>query len=221
MNTNKVNSVSALGTSIVAAVTFVIVAPRIEEMAISLQIIYAIFTTIGVFAVFSAFQYCLLRYFLKDILGKWYYATTPFEFSSYKDANFAIMTFYISKKGNLDYKVDLYPSRKGIEVSGSERSRGQAISRACRYEEVSRRLDLVFSVNYQGETGQATRDGRLFLRFVEAGHLEGDWVSEVSVHLDDSLQERQLSTGRMIADRPETFFKTIDKELKLAIKSNQ
>ncbi|RKQ68840.1 hypothetical protein DES40_1614 [Litorimonas taeanensis] len=217
MNRQQINSASAFGTSLILAATSVILAPKVSQMALLPQIIYALFATIGFYSIFTLLKRGLTRYYLRGILGKWYYVTAPFSFSSFKDANYAVMTFYISAKGNLDYKVDLYPTRKGLEEPGSERSRGHAYTKSCRYHEADRKLDLVFNVNYAGETGQATRDGRLFLRFVEAGHLEGDWVSEVSLHTDDSLQERQLSTGRMIAARPDKFFEITDKALKNAI----
>ncbi len=214
MNRVRINSTAALGMSLVAAVSSILIAPIIENTDLIYQVAYALVATIGFFVFFSIIQRILTWLSFRKILGKWHYVTTPFSFSSYQDANYAVMTFFIAKDGNLNYKVDLYPTRKGVEIPGSEPSRGYAISKACRYDESTKKIDLVFSVFYKDETNQGSRDGRLYLRFVEAGHLEGDWASEVSVHKDDdSVQQRRMSTGRMIAARPKRFSKIADAEL--------
>ena len=210
MTNNSINSLAASIMSITAAVFAIYLGPWIESASPSIKAIAVIISSVGMFGIFRGFQSFLSRRRYKDLLGTWYYSTVPYATSSFKDANFAVMDFFIGEDGYLAYKVETYPSRAGLETPGSERSRGQAVSRACRYNDVKKSVDIVFAYTTSAGTSGGSRDGRLSLRIVHAGHIEGDWTSEVRFHQDGSEARREISTGWMVAARPKEFFKIID-----------
>jgi len=211
MTNKNINSMAASMMSLFAAIGAIYFGPWIETATPLYKAIAVVVTSVGLFGVFRLFQGRLVKWRYRKLLGEWYYSTVPYANSSFKDANFAVMNFFIGGDGYLAYKVETYPSRKGLEVPGSEMSRGQATSRACRYNDVKKSIDIVFAYKTSCETAGHSRDGRLSLRFVHAGHIEGDWTSEVRSHSDDSVEtNRSISTGWMVAARPDTFFKIID-----------
>ena len=210
MKYNSINSIAASIMSLTAAVSAIYLGPWIEASAPSIKAISVIVASAGLFGVFRIFQSVLARRRFRKLLGTWYYSSVPYAGSSFKDANFALMTFFIDAEGGLAYKVETYPSRKGLEVPGSEMSRGMATSRACQYDDVKKSVDIVFAYKTNSIEAGGSRDGRLSLRLVNAGHLEGDWTSEVRFHEDGSEARREISTGWLVAARPEAFFQIID-----------
>lgn len=210
MTNNNINSVAASIMSLTAAIGAIFFGPWIETATPIMKALAVIITSGGLFGLFRLFQGGLAKRRYRKLLGTWYYSTVPYANSSFKDANFAVMEFFINADGYLAYKVETYPSRKGLEVPGSEMSRGQATSRACRYDDVKQSIDIVFAYKTTSNLSGGSRDGRLSLRFVHAGHLEGDWTSEVRFHVDGSEERREISTGWMVAARPKDFFKIID-----------
>lgn len=217
MTNNNINSLAASIMSITAAIGAIFFGPWIDTATPLLKAIAVVVTSSGLFGVFRLFQAGFARWRFRKLLGTWYYSSVPYINSSFKDANFAIMKFSIGRDGYLAYKVETYPSRKGLEVPGSEMSRGQAVSRACRYNDIRKTIDIVFAYKTTCETAGHSRDGRLSLRFVHAGHIEGDWTSEVRSHSDDSEETaREISSGWMVAARPKTFFKIIDAKNEIA-----
>lgn len=210
MRYNSINGIAASFMSLTAAVSAIYFVPWIETATPSVKAISAIIASVGLFGVFRLFQTVLARWRFRKLLGTWYYSSVPYAGSSFKDANFAVMVFFIDADGGLAYKVETYPSRKGLEAPGSEMSRGIATSRACRFDDVKKSVDIVFAYKTNAITSGGSRDGRLSLRFVNAGHLEGDWTSEVQFHEDGSASRREISTGWLVAARPKAFFDIID-----------
>jgi hypothetical protein len=166
MTNKNINSLAASIMSLTAAIGAIFFGPWIETMPAMVKAVAAILTSAGLFGVFRVFQSGLAKWRYRKLLGRWYYSTVPYANSSFKDANFAVMDFFIADDGALAYKVETYPSRKGLEVPGSEMSRGQATSRACRYDDLKKSIDIVFAYKTSCETAGHSRDGRLSLRFV-------------------------------------------------------
>jgi len=218
MTNNNINSAAASIMALTAAIGAIYFGPWVETAAPTIKAVAVLITSGGLFGVFRLFQGGLAKWRYRKLLGTWYYSTVPYANSSFKDANFAVMEFFIGDDGYLAYKVETYPSRKGLEVPGSEMSRGQATSRACRYNDVKQSIDIVFAYKTTSGASGGSRDGRLSLRFVHAGHLEGDWTSEVRTFADGSEEiRREISTGWLVAARPDSFFKIIDAKEAVAV----
>jgi hypothetical protein len=210
VNRAEINSAAAFLISFGASV-FIFFFDAVElGQNLVYQLIYLLMSTLGFYFIFRLSQYVLSLWAYRHILGTWYYRTQPHDSSAHKDSNFAVIHFYIAGAGSIRYKVDLYPSFEAIEKLGSEPSRGHAVSKACDYTPADKTLNIVFAVTFNADDATGTREGRLSLRYVSAGHLEGEWASEVTHVTPSKTVKRQTSSGKMIA-----FRKASVKKLKL------
>lgn len=206
MTRNQVTSAAAAIMSSTAAVASFFVAPALESAGLSIQLAVAVIATAGFYAVFSIASRVLSVWRARRVLGRWFYVTKAYETSSFKDGNFAIMNFILNDDNDVEYQVELYKSFEDLNSKGRVQSRGAAISKACNYDAKTGAVDIVFSVRYTSDDASSgVRDGRLNLRFVKGGHMEGDWTSEVVKHLDGGRRSRELSSGTMFAARPKKF----------------
>lgn len=197
--------------SVLASVTSLIISPEIKGAPQSWQLIALAVASISFYVIFSSFFYMMERLRHRKLLGRWYYSTKPYDNSSYKDGNFAVMRFFLNEDLDVEYSVELYPTINGLKNFGSEPSRGGAVSKALHHNVKSGHIDLVFSVRYATDDAAGSRDGRLSLQFKEGGILQGDWTSEVSVYDDGDVKtKRELSSGTMFAARPDRFFGLIE-----------
>lgn len=201
MTKEDVTSIAAAVMSVSASVLLIFTPDLAADSHWAARIVVTLLGAVSLYAIFAAVRWCLFRWHYRHLLGRWLYVTSASDGITFRDENFASMTFSVGFDGDLSYKVLLYPTIRGVLVPNSEKIRGRASSLALSYDVGKECVELVFLVEFsQQRPEDQTRKGRLSLHFVGPTLLDGSYISEVWVS-DGGSQKRTISSGRMVAAR--------------------
>lgn len=207
MNRTQINSIAASALALASGLVAFVFAPHVEQAPIEVKLVYVLISALGLFCVFSLFEYCVTRYAYRKVLGTWYYRTLPYKDAQHQNSNYAIMEFFIGFDGNLQYRVELYPSYSALKSSNASGSIGTSKSRACRYDSEKKSIHIVFHVEFMSDQAENDRSGKLSLHMINGGHLSGNWTSEVITQEGKAEFKRKISSGRMLAVRKKNLSK--------------
>jgi hypothetical protein len=192
----------AAGAMSISASLLLIFTPELDAQSHwATKTLVTLIGAVSLYLVFAFIRWCLFLWHYRRLLGRWLYVTKASDGTTFRDENFAAMTFKLGFDGDLCYKVVLYPTIAGALKPGSEKRRGEARSLALNYDVVAETVELVFEVSFSQERAEdQTRKGRLSLSFTDKTLLEGDYVSQVWIDARNS-RKLTISSGRMVATR--------------------